>query len=125
MFVAEIVFGCVFRHTNQPPHTSTTMPKSTTVTIAAVAACMLHSVNGLRFLPEHARGGRVAAEHPELLPPVFAASDSSSKAYTLSVPLDHFNSSDTRVFEDHYFVDDSCWDREVCVCVCAVCVCVC
>ena len=65
-------------------------------------------IQGLRHLPERARGGSVAALHPELLPNSFPT---TSRGYSLSVPLDHFNQSDHRHFEDHFFVDDSCFNE--------------
>jgi hypothetical protein len=61
----------------------------------------------LRWVPEHARGG-LLGQNPDLLPPVHT---NSSKGFTLSVPLDHFATPPgPREFEDHYFIDDSCWD---------------
>ena len=77
----------------------------------SIGLVSVSSVEGLQFLPEHARGGRAALEHPELLPVAQSASASSSQAFVLSVPVDHFK-HDARHFDDHFFVDDSCWNAE-------------
>ena len=77
-------------------------------TVASISHSVLPSVQAAHFLPEHALGGSFAESHPELVPTTSA----SSTAYTLDVPLNHFNKKDTRTFPDHYYIDDSCWDRK-------------
>ena len=62
----------------------------------------------LRYLPEHAREGQIAANHPELLPPV---ASSRSKPFTLDMPLDHFGDSG-KTYKNYYYTDDTYWDKE-------------
>jgi hypothetical protein len=66
------------------------------------------ATQALRYLPEHARGGSLAAARPELLPQ--AEFPESSVGFTLSVPLDHFDPQEQRRFDNYFYVDDSCFD---------------
>ena len=77
----------------------------------AVAAVVVPVAAALRFLPEYARGGLAAANNPHLVPPDASSAPESSVAFTLSVPLDHFDPNNTRFFDDHFFIDESYWDR--------------
>eukprot|EP00035_Acanthoeca_spectabilis_P039989 m.66451 g.66451 ORF g.66451 m.66451 type:complete len:480 (+) comp9818_c0_seq1:844-2283(+) len=74
----------------------------------AVLLGLTRGVAGLRWLPEHARSGAIAAGSPDLLPPTYP---STSVLKTLDVPLDHSNPNG-RTFPLRYFVDDSCWDAK-------------
>jgi len=68
--------------------------------------CLTTRVAGLKYLPEHARGGLVAKLAPELIPPTPSL---TSVHWVAQMPLDHFG-DDKRTFGVNYFIDDSCWD---------------
>jgi hypothetical protein len=74
--------------------------------VAPVTLCLVSTTAGLKWLPEHAREGLFAKNHPELLPP---QPSEASKGFTLELPLDHFDANSPS-FKDHYFTDDSYFD---------------
>jgi hypothetical protein len=74
----------------------------------SVLICIIATAAALKYLPEHAREGSVARDHPELLPPVASG---RSVTNTLDMPLDHF--SDTgKTYKNYYYTDDTYWDKE-------------
>ena len=73
--------------------------------LATGALCII-SAGALKWLPEHARGGLAAVTMPHLLPPDAA----SSTKHMLTVPLDHFDASNTATMQVKYYIDSSSFD---------------
>jgi hypothetical protein len=73
-----------------------------------VLAVLFVSASALQYLPEHAREGSIARDHPELLPPV---ASSASMAHTLDMPLDHFGDT-SKTYKNYFYTDDTYWDKD-------------
>lgn len=86
--------------------------------LSVLFVLQLGTAGALKYLPEHARGGEYAVLHPELLPPFSSTlqmddpSPPGSVVRLLQVPLDHFDSSETRTFPLRYYVDNSVFDAK-------------
>ena len=87
----------------------------------AMPADLYRPTSGGAFLPPHARGGSLAAEHPELLPPrTFGCCPpvpgqcpcSKPEKMYLEVPLDHFDPTNTRTWKDKFYINRGSWDEE-------------
>ena len=78
---------------------------------AAIPEGLYRPINGGAYLPEHARGGKLAATHPELLPPTDYGTSLPEKMY-LEVPLDHFDPSNKKTWKDKFYINRGHWDPE-------------
>ncbi len=82
-------------------------------TVAAMPDGLYRPTSGGAYLPPHARGGSLAAEHPELLPPTdFGPPPSKSEKMYLEVPLDHFDPSNKKTWKDKFYINRGYFDPE-------------
>jgi hypothetical protein len=80
---------------------------------AAFPEGLYRPINGGAYLPEHARGGKLAATHPELLPPTdYGKPPSRPEKMYLEVPLDHFDPANKKTWKDKFYINRGNWDPE-------------